>query len=336
MSGPTPRVLVAGAGWRVSAFVIPALLSLGLPRNDITILRRRRIEPDSILAGIRMVNRIEELSGAYSLTINCVAAGALVNIQCQLLDRFPTAIHFCDTPIFRRWIELPAVIRLARVPNLFSLEDWPTMPNLRPMLQLCSRTPKTYQLRFEHVGIANHFLAATRAAATAAGLNEKRVISRAQQVLMVRSAKADAICVHTGPKDTTRAKIVAWNGNELIEDFFEVHDSCQAPGAISEEVIFRLTRRDRLRYFLGSKCFHEVEVPNAILELFLSRATRHAAHELDKCVSLMDVFGAALRGKTIGYGYVQSVKDTIGSFLARPSDLRSAYRLAARGLHFAR
>jgi hypothetical protein len=257
---------------------------------------------------------MEALSESYALTINCVTHDALVDIQRRLVRRFPKAVHFCDTPIFKRWIDLPRIIGMAKANKLFSLEDWPTMPNIKPMLDLCARSPNSYQLRFEHIGIATHFLSVARTAAIVAGQSQRRILRREKDDLTCRCFGTDAICVHREPTDAARSKISAWNGDQLIEDFFEIRET-DIPGVVCEDVIYRRVEGDKLRYFLGNRCFREVEIPRTILALFLDRGTRFAIHELDKCISLMDVLRAALEGKTNAYGYLESVKDAVASRL---------------------
>lgn len=297
-------ILIAGAGTRVSAFVVPALLSLGVRRDNITILRRQLAKPGGALAGINVVDRVDALSGSFALTVNCVTKNNLVEVQHLLIDRFPKAIHFCDTPIFTRWSDLPKVAKLARTRNLFSLEDWPTMPNLQPILELCRTSPNSYQVKFEHIGVTTHFLSAARKAAEVAGLNNKRLVGRRGKLLSDRPVLADAAFVFQGPKDLSRAKIAAWNGSQLIEDFFEIYIG-RAPCHASDEVIYRQVEGNKVRYLLGRDCFRQIEIPGAILSMILKNGTREAAHHLDKCFSLMEIFRNVLQKRTIAYGYSQ-------------------------------
>jgi hypothetical protein len=46
----SPRILIAGAGWRVSQFVVPALLAVGVRREDITLVRRQTAEATGSLS----------------------------------------------------------------------------------------------------------------------------------------------------------------------------------------------------------------------------------------------------------------------------------------------
>jgi hypothetical protein len=313
----SPRILMAGAGWRISTFVVPALLALGFARTDMTIFRRRQVEPEGILAGIRGVNQMTALAGPFDLVINCVAPRALVEVQSGLLELFPRAVHFCDTPVLGRLIDVPGVLRPSEPRNLFSLEDWPSMPNLRPIIALCKDSPRDYRLVFEHIGIDTHFLSVARSVSAAAGLGCWRVITRQKRELIDRPVEARSRCILRGPKDFARSKVTAWNGSHLIEDFFEIRDGSDLQSRPSSpETIFRVIADDRVRYFLGGDCFHEVAVPRAITDILLGKRTRDAVHRLDKCAALIGIFQSALEGKTEAYGYWQSSKDALAARFA--------------------
>jgi hypothetical protein len=312
------RVLIAGGGSRVSTFVVPALLALGISRKDIVIFKRSPSEPEGAFEGIMVTDRKDALAESYGLIINCMTESRLLDMQRRLVRQFPKAVHFCDMPVLKDWTDLPQLVGLGIIEHLFSLEDWPSLPNLAPLIDFCRMNPNSYQLRFERLDDAVHFLSAARTAAAAAGVNNKRIIRRTPGVLVDKPIGTRAMCILEEPPDVSKSKIVAWNEEQLIEDYFEVYDGRGPdPQAVSDEVIYRRVDGDRIRYFLGHRCFRQVEMPRAIIDSFLGRGARGGAQGLDKCVSLMDIFGSALEGRIIAYRYSLSARDATAMRLAR-------------------
>ncbi|MEX1257205.1 MAG: hypothetical protein WEG36_06275 [Gemmatimonadota bacterium] len=232
-------------------------------------------------------------------------------MQSRLVDRFPSAIHFCDTPIVARASEIPHAWRLARRARLYSLEDWPSMPNLQPLLGLFAggRSPAT--LRFEHIGIDTHFLSVARTARAMGMGQQLRVAIRRRGNVTVRSLDGAVSATRTGAKDYGRAKILAWNGNTILEDFLGVdqREDGMTPSD-HPEVVSRELAGDRLRYLRGGVPFAEVVISREMTSSILEEPGRKGVHELDKCVALMRLFRSALEGRPEGYGYIDSIADT--------------------------
>ena len=311
MTPASPRILIAGAGWRVSRFVVPALLAVGVSREDITLLRRQAAEASGYLSGIQTTNDIDRIEGQFHLTINCVPAPLLLPIQLRLLHLQPSSIHFCDTPILHGLLDLGNARRAVQT-NLFSLEDWPFMPNLRCIWPVCAESPNRFELRMEHFGIPTHFLSAARTAFDKSAKTGRRFLRRKGWVLTDLKLGTQARCVHKGPKQEQLAKISMYDGERLIEDFFELADREELPAAArSEEVIWRRVDGTLLSYYKGSQCFHSVQVPLEVSAIYTSSRSRTSIHELDKCVALIDIFKSALEGHSKAYGFRQSIEDAL-------------------------
>jgi hypothetical protein len=314
----SPRILIAGAGWRVSHFVVPALLAVGVRRDDITIVRRQAGEAAGPLSGIRTIQDVDRAGGPFRLTINCVPEHLLLAMQLRLLQLQPNAIQFCDTPILYRFFDLGKARKAAKAINLFSLEDWPLMPNLRSIWPICAESPHQFHLRFEHFGIPTHFLSAARTAYGQSGKGVRRFLRREKEGLIDLKLGTRARCVLKGPKHMQLAKISMSDGRQLIEDFFELTNRGEIPGAVaSGDVIWRRLDGTLLSYYKGSECFHKVRVPAEISALYTSSGSRASIHELDKCVALIDIFRSALEGRPKAYGFYQSVEDALFDRITR-------------------
>lgn len=308
------KVLIAGAGWRVSAFVLPALLAIGVQRARIHLLRRQDAKPNGRLADIDG-RRWETLDPAYDLIVNCVSRDALIAVQSRLVERFPLATQYCDTPVIDRMNDLMRARKLARRARLFSLEDWPLMPNLTPFFTRCRQDANPWELRAEHIGVAAHFLAAARTAFGAAGGAQNLYALRRQGALAVRAMGSGNVAVHTGEKDYARSKLVWWDGAAIVEDFFDLRRAGDsAPPPRSPEVIERVLDGDKLHYSLGEEVYRTVTIPPAVTEMILSEPGRRGVHELDKCVALMDIFRGAASGSPSAYGYLAAAWDAVSTW----------------------
>jgi hypothetical protein len=313
-----PRILIAGAGWRVSHFVVPALLAVGVRRDDITLVRRQAAEVAGSLSGIHTIQDVGRAEGPFRLVINCVPAHLLLPMQLHLLQLQPDAIQFCDTPILHRLFDLRKARKAAQATNLYSLEDWPLMPNLRCIWPVCAESPHQFHLRFEHFGIPTHFLSAARTAYGQSGKVGRRFLRRKGEVLIDLKLGTRARCVLKGPKQERFAKMSLSDGRQLIEDFFELTYRSEIPAAAaSGEVIWRRLDGPLLSYYKGSECFHKVQVRTEISALYSTSGSRTSAHELDKCVALIDIFRSALEGRPKAYGFYQSVEDALFDRIAR-------------------
>jgi hypothetical protein len=103
-----------------------------------------------------------------------------------------------------------------------------------------------------------------------------------------------------------------YDGERLIEDFFELAEREELPAAArSGEVIWRRLDGTLLSYYKGSECFHSVQVPMEVSALYTSSRSRASIHELDKCVALIQIFRSALEGDPKAYGFYQSIEDAL-------------------------
>ena len=311
---------------------MPALLAVGVRREDITLLRRQAAEGSGYLSGIHATNDIDRVEGRFHLTINCAPAPLLLPIQLRLLHMQPSSIHFCDTPILYRLLDLKKARKASQTANLFSLEDWPLMPNLRCIWPVCAESPNQFELRIEHFGIPTHFLSAARTAFDQSAKISRRFLRRKGWVLIDLKLGTQARCVHRGPKQETLAKISMYDGDRLIEDFFELADREGIPAAArSGEVIWRRLNGTLLSYCRGSECFHSVQVPLEVSALYTSSRSRTSIHELDKCVALIHIFKSALEGDPKAYSFRHSIEDAL---LARAAERFSSRLAVIKPLRF--
>lgn len=269
------EILIIGAGWRVRNFILPALQILQIPDESISILRKSR-ERFSGAPKIKVFDDISKLSDDYAMIINCASADVMLGLQRQCLRRFPKAIHFIDTPIIPGVSALPKTWPLLLAKNLFSLEDWPLLPNI---LMLRKVLKSNGQIHFKHFGIPNHFLSAAR------------VINKSN---WVRYQKTDRIlsagqCHYFGPKNYDAACIEIISVEKHIEDRFEVN-----PITSPENQLYRRYADGNLQYCLNDLEPLSVHVPQALIEKFISEPHAKAVHEFDKIIALTRILQAGM------------------------------------------
>lgn len=300
------RVLIAGAGWRVTRFVVPALINEGVSRDGIAIVRRSgssHSPPE--LRGIQIVTDLKDLDmPEFQLSINCVARESLVTIQRALVARAPGALHFCDTPIFNDRRDLVRVLSLSRH-RLFSLEDWPLMPNLVFLGREMAKAEGAAELRVEQFGIAGHFLSLYRSLCGVRPASRRLI------------QKGDALTGHPttrktvtfqSPKNFAVAKASTRSDNSLVEDFHEVES---APHD-DPEVLYRVVDDVGVRYYCGAQEISTHRVLPELIAGFAPLNDRKNVHELDKFIGLTTLFRSALRKDTTSaYPYLHSVRDAL-------------------------
>jgi hypothetical protein len=302
-----PAILVAGAGWRIWRFIVPALFTLGVPRERITVLRRSRdAELHPMLSGLRVVSSLEEFSEAdFAITINCVAATSLVQIEEALTSRFPFSLHLCDTPIFGEDDKPARMIALSLKP-LFSLEDWPLMPNLDFFIRqtMADKGPKDLQI--ENFGIFTHFFSLYRAIHGGWKPCGRTIVKNVIEAS--GEPRRDTRVTFRYQKELPRAKIRLQTADEIVEDFFEVEPEPHA----EHEIVYRVVDGHRVFYYRGPQLLSAHMLDQAVVDTFRPFEDRKNVHEFDKFVGLVDMLGKVISGKkSKPYSYLSSVRDTI-------------------------
>lgn len=287
---------------------MPALLNEGVRADHITILRRSATAPrPSVLSALRVVSRFDDLSGLdFDLTLNCVLAPSLVAIQNELVLRYPRAVHFCDTPICTDGDDLRQVVRLSRA-RIYSLEDWPLMPNLDFLAREARRLDEAAHLDIEHFGIVGHFLSLYRS------MHGRRRPShglRKASSGVIGTTDSGTTMTFRGPKQLALAKTSLGTPTLLIEDFHEVDTA----GHSNNEILYRLIDNSGVRYCRGTQDVSVHAVAPSILSSFEPFDDRKNVHELDKFIGLTRLFRSVLGGaNTLAYPYLSSVRDSLAA-----------------------
>lgn len=118
------KVLVLGAGWRVTTDIVPSLLAAGVLAEDITILRKRRTTTPA-LAGISVVTTPEGLDPAEfngSVIISCLPQLEVFETVTNLVQRFRPSTILIDTPISKNYKEMHGLSWAYDI-GVFVLED---------------------------------------------------------------------------------------------------------------------------------------------------------------------------------------------------------------------
>jgi hypothetical protein len=303
------NILIAGAGWRVWRFVVPALLAAGHSREAITVLRRSadaELHPN--LAGIQIVTSLEALKGEnFDITLNCAAAVPMLGVEEALVRRFPRARHFCDTPTFAGPEQASAALRLGSK-RLNSLEDWPLMPNLAYFVKCMRCTRGAAELRIENFGILTHFLSLYRTIQGNWRLFS-RELTRGDGIVIGTPAREKSVLFRSR-KNLPLAKVALQTPGFLIEDFHEVetapHDD--------REVLYRVVSPGQIAYHLGSDVIDRFSIDPAWIASFEPFRDRKNVHELDKFIGLVRLFRAQITGAPPDpYSYLASVRDNLTS-----------------------
>jgi hypothetical protein len=304
VSPPRWQVLIAGAGWRVWRFVVPALLNEGISREQMTIVRRSAsAELHPVLRPVRTVTSFRELSGgAFDLTLNCVLEESLLAVQQELVRRYPRAVHLCDTPIFSRADDLREVVRLSKVP-VYSLEDWPLMPNLEFLAAEMRRAEGNASLSIEHFGIPGHFLSLYR---SICGRRHSLRGLRKVDGGLAGEPRSGWLVRFRQPKQFAVAKASLRTQRALLQDFHEVETTAHS----ESEIIYRIIGDSSVRYYHGARELSAHRIEPEILEAFQPFDDRKNVHELDKCVALCRLFRSVSGGAdSMAYSYLSSARD---------------------------
>ncbi|MCQ2003644.1 hypothetical protein [Rhizobium sp. NRK18] len=313
------KFLIIGAGWRVKEFIIPALKCCSIEPKNICILRKSTPEYSGILSDIEQLNSSSELKENYELILNCAPAEIMLDLQTSALEMYPNAINFCDTPVISSLFQYTKARRLSRKFQMFSLEDWPYMPNLQPLENFAKVSKKAMHFKFMHFGVATHFLSATRKLMQHRIEDRKFRIKRSKTALQLETVNGNELSfAHILPKDPTKSKISAWDGENLLEDFFELTTDSNANLATTDgETIWRRAQSDKVLYFHGNKCFFEAPITSDIYQSLCKMNDRMSVHQLDKIMGLTRIIGSALTGDVEGYSYLASAGDATIDKLSR-------------------
>ena len=299
--------------WR---FIVPALLAAGVPKDAITILRRRDDgEVNSVLSGIKIVTKLNSLGKeTVDLTMNCAVAKALVSVQEKLVAQFPRARHFCDTPIFSGRNELRRTLRLS-VRRLHSLEDWPLMPNLAYFIGQMRRDPGMTALQIENFGILTHFLSLYRSIHGGWSPLGRRLYRDPTVIIGTLSGSRDVVFRYS--KDLPISKVRFRSSDALVEDFHEVESQPHR----NSEVLYRVVANSSVAYYCGAEVLTKISAPSKWLAFFEPLSERKNVHELDKFLGLLLLFRKLLSGAACRpYSYLDSVRDSITALNLKDRD----------------
>lgn len=295
------KVLVVGAGWRVRRFVLPALHHIGIRNSDIFVLRPSG-SGDGLPAGTQVVPTIDSLAGWQpNLTINCAPAEVMLRLELEILQRFGDATHFCDTPGYL------AADDASHLPldqaRLFSLEDWPAMPNFDAMRTIMLDRDR-WVFRIEHFGILGHFVSLVRTLSNDAGLPMPELIRVGEEIVCEIDQHRHAVFL--SPKDPSRSKMFLRSGDDLVEDFFEVAN----PADDSTDILARVVTTDTLHYRYGLTALSSWTLMPEFLHAFMPMTSRKNVHELDKTVALIRLLSPLVTGNGIAaYRYAWTIAD---------------------------
>jgi hypothetical protein len=304
--GAGARVIIAGAGWRVRRFVVPALTAVGVRHEDIVIARRHP-QPLVGMPDVRVVLGVDSLPvGQVSLTVNCVSAEFLQPVQHALVARYPTAQHFCDTPIIDQRDSLFAVLRSSVRAKIHSLEDWPLMPNLSYIAEQSARLRGRVRLSVEHFGIPLHFIAMYRGLLGVRQLTGRTLVREADTLM--GWPRPELKVSFKGPKHFPIAKIRLESADCLIEDFHEVESTPHA----NAEILYRVITGGTVTYFHGLERLSGDVIPENLIAAFQPLTERKNVHELDKFVGLTRLFRSVLNdGAVLPYPLSSAIRDTL-------------------------
>ena len=235
------------------------------------------------------------------ITINCAPAEVMLRLQCEIIERFTEATHFCDTP---GWV---AQDELSRRPmhreGLYSLEDWPTMPNF-DAIRTKVMDQERWEIRVERFGILGHFLALVRVLSNDAGLPMPAVTRVGEEFVCDLDHHRRAIFLR--PKDLPRSKIFLQYPGGLVEDFFEVSSLSDD----TVDILHRVVTTDAIHYLLGNTPLSSWNLTPELIHAFAPLSSRKNVHELDKVVALVRILSSCFGGgDTSAYRYDWTIAD---------------------------
>ena len=289
-----PKLLIIGAGWRVKRFILPAATMLGIKDDAITILRQSPID----VSNIRTITKLKDLDKNYDLIINCAAAKSMLNLQITICQMYPNATHLIDTPIIYKIFDIFRAKQLLKYKNIYSLEDWPFMPNT---LLLYKTVSPTDRLSINHFGIGNHFLSFVRSQIQPK-VNFLKFSKRHKTITAGRK-----YC-HKLEKNYNKASIHLKKTDGDIIDSFSFN-----PVGPQKNEVYRTYECGSLRYKLNSQNPLVYDVPPNLMDTFTQKPHKKNIHELDKTIAVYRILKNALGGE---FQNLYSIRNTLGDIVS--------------------
>nr|WP_306268468.1 hypothetical protein [Pararhizobium sp. IMCC3301] len=291
----TEEILIAGGGWRVQRFILPALELVGLTAAHTTILRRNGEEiPD--FKDVSVISDLDKYDKQPNRVINCLPADVMLAKGTDLLSLFPNAIHFWDTPTSASFTNLLKSLRNPDYDKIISLEDFVKLPNLDCMTKATG--DNTFK-QLHHFGIPVHFLSVVRMSLRNAGRN----------TALVRRKGAKIVAGHgigmKPKKNPKKAEIIIKGSNGRCLDIFDLktHNDTQV-----RDQLTRIVSDGQLIYQLNDENLSSYDLSPRLVAEFSKPVTRTQVHELDKILALTRILGES--GNQ--YRFKDSIADCLG------------------------
>ena len=298
------NILIIGAGWRVKRFVLPAISILGIENNTITVLRKKPVNAFNI----RTITKLKDLDKSYDLIINCATAKSMLNLQIIMCQKYPNAIHLIDTPIIGRKIDIFRATLLLKNKNIYSLEDWPFMPNISLLSQALSLST---QLHINHFGTGNHFLSLVRS-------HIQPKVNFLNFSKNHKTITAGRKCCHKLEKNYNKASIHLKKADGDIIDSFSFN-----PVGPQKNEVYRTYKCGSLSYKLNSQNHLVYDIPPNIMDTFTQKPHKKNIHELDKTIAVYRILKHALGEE---FQNLYSIRNTLGDIVS--------FRLVQKTKHF--
>jgi len=219
----------------------------------------------------------------------------MLDIQQKLLELFPSAIHFIDTPVIARTMDFFKAMTVIQKPvHFYSLEDWPLMPNFRVFK---TAKIKVHSIQVGYLGILNHFFSVVRGVGSSLFCFKAGAAYRAGRSRLLFPKNFD-ICSFK----------FTLNGKRQVTDDMLFN----APSLVDGDKITRTVEGSTVIYTFENYKL-KFNCPEEIISQFDITRSRKDAHEFDKMLALFYMFSECLSGR---YDELYSVKNSIKDSLA--------------------
>lgn len=295
------EVFIAGGGWRVQRFILPALELAGFASENITVFRRSAAKIDDF-QNVDVISDFESYARTPDIVVNCLPADLLLDFGSRLLERFPTARQFWDTPPTAAFPKLLKAKTNARLRSVTSLEDFVTLPNI---VALTRSAGDEVMIHLHHFGIPAHFLSVVRTSLR--GLGRRFDILR---------KSGDKIVSGNGfsmmqKKNLEHAALYVSGTRDRFVDHFSFYPVA-TPAVADEGVpLVRVIDGKKISYCVGNSDVLTYDLNARLLRDFVGLATRKSVHELDKVLALHEIFTNKLK-RVDQYPFADSIKDAFG------------------------
>ena len=292
------KILIAGGGWRVQRFILPALELAGVSQDEITIFRKTTSKIGSF-PSVEIITDLKQYEQSPHIVINCLPPNLLLDVGEVFLEQYSKAKQYWDTPSTASWPKLFEARRKQHLASVTSLEDFVLLPNILALRRAAGEKVTTH---LHHFGIATHFLSVVRTSlrATDGWVN---IVRRSGKKFVASNGSS-----MMRQKQLTHAALYSSGTNGRFVDNYSFASVARCAQNTS---LSRVVKGGKIIYRVGENDMFTFDLSDRIMQDYVMLGTRQSVHELDKVLALYKIFTTDCESDN-QYCFSDSIKDSIG------------------------